>query len=142
MNGKINTKNAAETKQFAHELAKQLKGGEILCLYGNLGSGKTTFVQGLAEGLGIKHRIISPTFIIVRSYKLNKLNFFHIDLYRVDSASKMIGLGIDEIFNNKKNIIAVEWAEKLGKTLPKRRIDIKFTYLNKDQRNIDIKSYE
>lgn len=68
--GKYITNSSEETKKIAENFAKKLKGGDIVALYGELGSGKTTFVQGLAKGLGIKKRIISPTFIIVRSYKI------------------------------------------------------------------------
>src|SRR3989344_5015960 len=127
----ILTKNAAETEKFAINLAKSLKRGDILCLYGNLGSGKTTFVQGLARGLGIKIRIFSPTFIIVRSYEIttphfakasrgkqNSIFFYHIDLFRIQTKQDLLGLGIDEILKDEKNIVSIEWAEKLFDLLP------------------------
>src|SRR5260221_281878 len=87
MNDKIViTKNVKETQEFAKEFATGLKGGDVLLLYGNLGAGKTTFVQGLAKGLGIEKRLISPTFTIVRNYELgirnNAKDFYHVDLYR------------------------------------------------------------
>jgi len=108
-------------------------------LYGDLGRGKTTFVQGFAKGLGINTRIISPTFIILRSYKLKKNNFFHIDLYKIQDEDEIKGLGIEEFLNNKKDIIAIEWAEKLGKFLPKKRIDVFFEDKGGDKRKISIK---
>ncbi len=137
------TKSSTETKDFARKFAKSLKGGDVLLLYGNLGSGKTTFVQGLAEGLGIKERIISPTFIIVREHKvmmndkglmINK--FYHIDLYRVQDSKDIEGLGIKEILNDPNNIVAIEWAEKL-ELLPKG-IKINFEYISENERRISI----
>ena len=141
-NNIVLTKNATETKKFAANFAKNLNAGDILCLYGNLGSGKTTFVQGLAEEFGIKRRIISPTFIIVRSYKVNNMNFYHIDLYRVQSKQDLLGVGIDEILKDEKNIVCIEWAEKLSDLIPQKRIDIRFKHLDNDKREIDIKRYE
>src|SRR3989344_3335881 len=104
------TKNFKETQKLGCDFAKVLKKEDIVCLYGDLGSGKTTFVQGLAEGLGIKSRIISPTFIIMRSHELKNGMFYHIDLYRIGSERDLEGLGIEEIINNKSNIVAIEWA--------------------------------
>ena len=155
MNTSLVTNSAVETKKFAKEFAKSLSQGDILCLYGNLGSGKTTFVQGLAEGLEIEKRIFSPTFIIVRQYKIktphfakasrgkqNSNFFYHIDLYRIQSKQDLLGVGIDEILKDEKNIVCIEWAEKLSDLIPQKRIDIKFKYLDNDKREIDIKRYE
>jgi len=136
------TNSFEETQKLGKEFAKTLKGGELIALYGNLGGGKTTFVQGLALGLGIKRRIISPTFIIIRSYRvlINKKikNFFHLDLYRIETRSDIRGLGIDEIIGNSNNIIVVEWAEKMKDFLPKKRIDIYFEYLDENKRKIKL----
>lgn len=126
------------------------KSANAIALYGDLGSGKTTFVQGLAKGLGIKRRIISPTFIIIRSYKLkaqsekrkttaqNSKLFYHIDLYRTESERDIEGLGIEEIVNDPQNIVAIEWAEKMGRFLPRKRIDIRFAYLSESKRRITV----
>lgn len=130
------TNNSKGTKELGRNFARVLKKGDIVCLYGDLGSGKTTFIQGLAEGLGIKQRIISPTFIIIRSYKLGVRSFYHIDLYRVESERGLEGLGIKEIINNKNNIIVIEWAQNLKNFLPKKRIDVKFSYTGKNKRKI------
>lgn len=132
------TKSFQETQALGEKFAKDLKGGDMLALYGDLGSGKTTFAQGLAEGLGIEKRIISPTFIIVRSYKLRAGSFYHIDLYRIEREKDIEGLGIEEIMNDPKSIVTIEWAEKLGNGLPKKRIDIKFEYVDEDKRRITI----
>ncbi|MBI2195791.1 MAG: tRNA (adenosine(37)-N6)-threonylcarbamoyltransferase complex ATPase subunit type 1 TsaE [Candidatus Levybacteria bacterium] len=138
MKSKI-SENFGQTQRLGKELAKTLKGGSAVCLYGQLGAGKTTFVQGLAKGLGIKQRITSPTFIIVRKYKISKSSvksFYHIDLYRIDTSSDIKNLGLDEILNDKNALVVIEWAEKFGSELPKKRIDIYFENIGKDERKI------
>lgn len=132
------TDDYTETQKVAADFAKELKGGETLALYGELGSGKTTFVQGLAKGLGIKRRIISPTFIIVRTYKISIKYFYHIDLYRIENVREVRSLGLEEIMNDQNSIVAIEWAEKMGDLLPKERIDIHFKYVDESKRKIAI----
>lgn len=125
------------TQEIAQQYVKELKGGNIICLYGELGAGKTTFVQGLARGLGIKGRIISPTFIIVRKYNLdNNKTFYHIDLYRIEKEKDLEGLGIDEILSDKNAIVVIEWAERLGTKLPKDRTEIYFKNIDDHERQI------
>lgn len=130
------SKSARQTFELGEKLANTLKKGSaswrIIACYGELGSGKTTFVQGLAAGLGIKKRIVSPTFIFIRQYS----NFYHIDLYRIEKPEDARGLGLEEIFAEKNAIIAIEWAEKIKNLLPKKRIDIKFEILNENERKI------
>ena len=96
------------TRTFAKNFAKKLKTGSLLALFGDLGSGKTTFIQGLASGLGIKKRVLSPTFIFIRSYKLqNKkplTTFHHIDLYRIQQPEEVRGLGLEEFINDENSI--------------------------------------
>src|SRR3990167_5015394 len=124
---KIKKKSGQGTRQVAKRLAKELRGGDVVALYGNLGSGKTVFVQGLAKALGIKKRILSPTFVFVRSYPTfvnhKKLIFHHVDLYRADSLGDYRLLGLEDFFS-KDSIVAIEWAEKIKKFLPKTRIDV------------------
>ncbi len=104
------SESSIATKNFAKNLIPKIKEKRFVALFGNLGSGKTTFVQGLAEGLRIKERIISPTFIIIRQHKLEDGTFYHIDLYRVENSRDIEELGLNELVNNPKNIIALEWA--------------------------------
>lgn len=140
-------------------LAEGVTFAKVFALYGELGSGKTTFVQGLARGLGIKQRIISPTFIIIREYKVSPPRspfghlgggeattstpvrcsaFYHVDLYRVENERGIEGLGLEEILGDPENIVAVEWAEKVKNILPRKRIDIYFEYLEENKRKITI----
>lgn len=127
---KIKTKSARETQEFGKKLAKEIAGGGIVCLSGDLGAGKTTLVQGAAEGLGIKRRINSPTFIVARNYG----SFWHIDLYRVPNGE---GLGLEDIFSDPKNIVLIEWPEKITHLLPKHHFEIKITAISETEREID-----
>lgn len=137
------TNSFEETQKLGEDFARSLLAGSkgeafnTVALYGDLGSGKTTFVQGLAKGLGIKQRIISPTFVIVRSYKLEVMSFYHIDLYRTENEKDIDGLGLEEILSNPQNITVIEWAEKLKNYLPKKRIDAYFFYENENERKIN-----
>jgi tRNA threonylcarbamoyladenosine biosynthesis protein TsaE len=143
------TENAAETQEFGRELGhsylKNLEEGEqfaprVLCLYGPLGSGKTTFIQGFAKGVGIRSRLLSPTFIIVRRYRVPKfISFlFHIDLYRVKEKSSLFGLGISEILFDDHSISLIEWAERLNDLLPERRLDVYCELLEGERHKIKI----
>ncbi len=144
------TKSAQETQELGEKIANQLTikhqmdgQGQTLSLSGELGSGKTTFIQGLAKGLGIKERILSPTFIMMREYTVHRAkskeqSLYHIDLYRVGNEKDVEGLGLEEIWSDPQNIVAIEWAEKIKKILPKKRIDIHFEYLKEDKREISI----
>ena len=120
-----------ETLKFGRSLAKFLKGGEILALVGSLGSGKTTFLKGLARGLNLKTRVASPSFVIMSRHLLSGKKrefFYHFDLYRLKRQSELAELGFLEILENPKNIVAVEWANRAKKSLPKRTIIIKFEH--------------
>lgn len=139
----IITNSFQETQKLGADFAQKIDSVSTLALYGDLGSGKTTFVQGLALGLGIKKRIISPTFIILRSYKINppageqKLKmFYHVDLYRIHDEKDVKELGLTEIMNDPQNIVAIEWPEKIKDLLPQKRIDIFFEYLDENKRKI------
>lgn len=131
-----------ETKEIAKKLAQNYKNGGIFALIGPLGAGKTIFTQGFAQGLGIPQKIISPTFIIMRQYDIpgnEEGKFYHLDLYRLENIEQIESLGVAEIFQNPKNIIFIEWAEKLGKLLPDKTIKIKFKLLSENSRQIEIK---
>ncbi len=136
----IITKNAQETQDLGEEIGKGLKGGEVLALYGELGSGKTTFVQGLARGMGVRGRILSPTFTLVRSHKIShkSMRLYHMDFYRIDSVHEAEALGLKELWADPKNICVIEWAEKIKEILPRKRWDIKFDYLSENERQIEI----
>ncbi|MER3501624.1 MAG: hypothetical protein IMHGJWDQ_001500 [Candidatus Fervidibacter sp.] len=125
----VATNSEAETKSLGRQLAQLLQGGEVICLIGELGSGKTTFVQGLAEGLGISLLIISPTFTLVREYA-GRLPLFHVDAYRLQNLSaeevqQQIGLWE---YMERGGVVVVEWADLIDDALPKERLDIFFRH--------------
>lgn len=122
------TKNAQETKALGAKVGNSLKAPLVLCLYGELGSGKTTYVQGLAQALGITTRLLSPTYIIVRRYNILKTNGFlyHLDLYRVNNIRD---LGFEDMIADHNSIVVIEWADRIVSNLPKKRIDIYFQSL-------------
>lgn len=141
MGKKIITQSAGETKKLGEKLAREIlrlksrKKAPVLGLVGDLGGGKTTFLQGFAKGLGIKEKILSPTFIIMRRFK----NFYHIDCYRVKKPKEILDLGFKEIIANPKNIIAVEWADRVRKIMPQHTIWIKFEFVDNKTRKITLK---
>lgn len=141
----IITKSAEETKKFGFNLAAALKKEPasnkalIIALEGNLGSGKTTFIQGLAKGLGIKENVLSPTFLILKQFPIalkNFRNLYHIDAYRLKNPQELLELGFKDLIKNPKNIIVIEWADKVKKILPRGIIKIKFENLGKNKRKI------
>ncbi len=139
------TSNFQETRKLGEDFAHELRGGEVLALYGDLGSGKTTFMQGLAKGLGITKNIISPTFIIMRTYQvetgaqgLGIRTLYHLDLYRIADEKQAEDLGLKELMEESENIIAIEWPNKIENMLPENRINIYFEYLEDDKREIRI----
>ena len=134
---KFTSKSTQETKRLGFCWAEKVKKGGVLALYGELGAGKTTFVQGIASGLKIKQTVNSPSFIVVNRYGVNNRQFFyHIDLYRIDNEEEIEELGIKEILADKKNIVAIEWPEELEKWLPKNTIKIYFRNKEKNKREI------
>ena len=141
----IIAKSANETKKIAALLAKKIKEKPqpkqalIVALEGGLGSGKTTFIQGLAQELGIKENVLSPTFVIQKDFSLSLKNFrnlYHIDAYRLKNPQEILDLGFADLIKNPENLIVIEWADKVKKILPKHIMKIKFFNLGKNQRKI------
>ena len=138
----IKTCSPRETQKIAQKLAKSLNGGEVIALFGDLGAGKTVFVQGLARGLGIKRRIISPSFVFMRTYPIilgqKSLTFYHLDLYRGQNMAELTSLGLGEIFS-PESVVVLEWADRIKKELPKKRINVFFETIDEKTRRISIK---
>jgi tRNA threonylcarbamoyladenosine biosynthesis protein TsaE len=138
---KYTTTSSEETQKIGQDLAKEIlslpksKAAKILCLKGNLGGGKTTFLQGFANGLGIKEKIFSPTFVIMKRYD----NFYHIDCYRINKPDDILELDFENIIKNSENIVAIEWPEKIKNVLPKDIIKINFKFIDENQREINLK---
>lgn len=114
-----------ETKNIAKAFAKSLKSGDILCLSGDLGAGKTAFCQALVEALGVKEAVSSPTFTIVNCYEGN-FPIYHFDVYRIDDCDEMYEIGYEEYVYGD-GITIIEWPEKIEAILPDKRYDIKIS---------------
>ncbi|MFA6183850.1 MAG: tRNA (adenosine(37)-N6)-threonylcarbamoyltransferase complex ATPase subunit type 1 TsaE [Parcubacteria group bacterium] len=134
------TKNTQETVKLGKEFAQNVKGGDIICLKGGLGAGKTTFTQGFLKTLGAEGALTSPTFIVMKKYSLKKnsykvKNIYHIDTYRVESED-ILDLGWKELIGNKENIIIIEWPEKIKNIIPFRAVWLNFELIDKDRRRV------
>lgn len=111
-----------ETRKIAFEFAKTLNSGDVLCMYGDLGVGKTAFVQGLAKGLGIDDHITSPTFTIVNEYS-GTLPLYHFDVYRIADSDEMYEIGYEEYVYGD-GVSVIEWPQLIADILPDKRYDI------------------
>ena len=152
------TASPSQTKKLGETLAREIlktkpkKIAQILGLEGGLGGGKTTFLQGFARGLGIKQKILSPTFIIMRKIEVKPLpcggltsvtsikTFYHIDCYRIKKPKEILDLGFKEIISNPQNIVVIEWSDRIKKIMPKTTIWITFKFINKHTRKVVLKS--
>ena len=143
----IFTQKSQETEKAGLNFAKKLLKSRnkeakalVLGLIGELGRGKTTFVQGMARGFKIKEAIISPSFVILKRYQIPETNlwFCHIDCYRIDQSQDLIDLDFEEMLNSFQNIITIEWADRVKNILPDNTFWIKFEYLGPDKRKIII----
>lgn len=138
---KILTYNQDQTKKLAFELAQSYKiRGGVITLFGGLGTGKTTFVQGFAQGLGITGRVLSPTFVLSRIHPVPKSNLvlYHVDLYRLESVTDLNELGLGDLFFDPQAIVLIEWADRLGKLIPKKALQVKLRNLGKNKRQVEI----
>ena len=142
------SKSLKETQKTAEDFLRKIckkkqKKATVVGLFGDLGSGKTAFVQLLAEILGIKETVTSPTFVIMKSYSLKPktLNLkpntlIHIDAYRLESGRELLNLGLEETLKDSKNLVLIEWPERVPDVLPKDLIKISFKFIGKNEREI------
>lgn len=146
------TKGPKETQKLGHFLFKKInlerrKSSLVVALEGELGAGKTTLVQGLAKFLGIKSKIKSPTFTLMKKYPIPKSKIrnltsrflYHLDCYRLKNHRDLLIFGIKDILNDKENIVLIEWPERIKKILPKKHVKISFEHVDQNTRKISIK---
>ncbi len=143
---KIVSKSLSDTQKIAEDFIEKISMGFypnalVVGLYGDLGSGKTTFTQAVAKIFGIKEDITSPTFVIEKIYDISHKNFkklVHIDAYRLDSAKELSALDWEKTMADPKNIIFIEWPERVLEVLPKNHAKINFKFLSENEREIEI----
>lgn len=142
----FSSKSPNQTRKIARICVSFIEKTAVFALVGNLGSGKTTFAKGLAEGFGIKKPATSPTFSLLKSYKLkNKWrgwSLHHFDLYRLKNKSDFLREGFADVFNQPRSIIIIEWPELIKNILPKKRINVVFLIKRNNIRAIKISGIE
>ena len=134
---KFHTISSAQTAKLAEMFAQNVKNKTVILLRGSLGSGKTTFAQGFAKGLGIEEIVNSPTFNIVKVYNYEKNNLYHIDAYRLENNQKDIGLSE---YINSPGIVIIEWPEFVSSIIPKNNISIEMINEGDDKRTIIVEA--
>lgn len=143
------TNSVLETKKIGNNLAHQVlkskpsKQAIVIGLVGELGGGKTSFVQGFAKGLGVKEKILSPTFVIMKRFVIQNLRFtnlYHFDCYRIEKPSELLELGFKKIIQNPNNIVIIEWAGRIKRIIPKNATWINFDFIDEKKRKIIISS--
>lgn len=133
------TKNKEETIELGKRLGKVLTKGSIIGFFGDLGSGKTTMIKGVAQGLGVNELVKSPSFVVVTEYK-GRLPVYHIDLYRIADSNELPEIGFDQYLYGE-GISLIEWAERAGNLLPTDAVKVKFEIINHNQRSITITNF-
>lgn len=131
----LTTHSPAETQRLGQHLGQLVRAGDIICLEGDLGSGKTCFTQGLGRGLGITEDIHSPTFILANEHRGGRWMLYHLDVYRMRSADEAMGIGLDDYLAGD-GVVVIEWAEKIRAALPAECMWIKFDYAGENDRRL------
>ena len=133
------SRSPEETRAYGERIGKLLKGGEWLALEGNLGAGKTHFIQGMARGLGIGDvPVTSPTFVFVHEFR-GRRPFAHVDLFRIEREEDLLDLGLLEYLDSPW-VVAIEWADKGGRFLPSERLTVRLTHRSETCRQIKIEA--
>jgi tRNA threonylcarbamoyladenosine biosynthesis protein TsaE len=133
------SRSPEQTRRVGVRLGGALQAGDVICLQGDLGAGKTTFVQGVAEGWGSRDSVSSPTFIIVNVYRgVDDKQLFHMDAYRLDSTSEAEELDLDSMLS--RGPLLIEWPERMERLIPRQRLLIQFEYMNQEEREMKFKS--
>ncbi|MCI5879897.1 MAG: tRNA (adenosine(37)-N6)-threonylcarbamoyltransferase complex ATPase subunit type 1 TsaE [Bacillales bacterium] len=138
MEFKVTSNNEYDTIELAQNLESEKFPNMIICLTGDLGSGKTVFAKGFANALGISEVVNSPTFTIIKEYLEGEMPLYHMDVYRLDGNTD--GIGIEEYFH-KNGVVIIEWAETIKDILPKERLEISFKIVDENKRVLLIKPF-
>jgi len=138
MDYKLTTNREEETIEIAQNIESEKFPNMVICLIGDLGSGKTIFTKGFADALGIEENITSPTFNIIKEYNNEEMNLYHMDLYRLEGDVR--NLGLEEYFE-KDGVVIIEWADMIEDYLPEERLEIRFKVVDEDTRVLIFKPY-
>ena len=138
MEYKITSRSVEDTMELAENIESEKFPGMVICLEGELGSGKTVFVKGFAKSLGIEETITSPTFSLIKEYNSGEMPLVHMDVYRIENSDNSIGF---EDYFNKDNVCIIEWAEMIEDRLPKERLELEFRVIDENTRVIVLKPY-
>ncbi len=137
MHLEILSKSSLATIDLGKKFSKVLEGGDIIIFSGELGGGKTTFIAGLAGGLGIKENLSSPSFTILNLYNAGKLKLVHIDFYRLDGIDEFDNIGLDDHIYDDSAVLCIEWGEKIRQYIKKDNLSISFNYIIKDEESMN-----
>ena len=138
MDYKYTSRNETDTIELAQNIESEKFPNMVICLDGELGSGKTLFVKGFAQALGIEENITSPTFNLVKEYDHGELPLYHMDMYRAEDNVESIGI---EDYFNKNGVTIIEWAEMVEDYLPSERLDLKFIIIDENTRIIKLEPH-
>lgn len=128
------SRSPEETRQIGQALGERLKAGDVVATVGELGAGKTCFLQGLVQGLGVTETATSPTFVLINQYR-GRLPVYHLDAFRTQSLTELLDLGLEELFGGE-GVTVVEWADKLLPLLPSHAITVRISGLGDEPREI------
>ena len=128
-------------QQLGRDIARTLQIGDVLMLHGDLGAGKTTLAQGVAEGLGIDSPVQSPTFTLVREHEARGMKFYHLDLYRLNEPDELEDIGYESFIEPVDGVSLIEWPERAGDWLPDRFMLIQIDHLGGDRRRVTMSAY-
>ncbi|MBS3736522.1 MAG: tRNA (adenosine(37)-N6)-threonylcarbamoyltransferase complex ATPase subunit type 1 TsaE [Candidatus Bipolaricaulota bacterium] len=129
------TGSPEETKGIGKKLVRKYGPNRVFCLFGPLAAGKTTLVKGLAEELGVKKTIVSPSYVLLREYE-GESTLYHLDLFRIQSGEEFVEAGLDEYLLEPEGIVAIEWADRIEDILPENRVDVELELVDEGKRII------
>jgi len=134
------TNSAEDTIELGRKLAADLQPPRLVLLRGDLGAGKTTMVKGIAEAFhaASQENVTSPTFTLIHEYRAPQMSVYHIDLYRIDTPRELATLGLDELMNDERNLVLIEWGEKFPSLVKQRDVEIEIDRLSPEQRKIQV----
>jgi tRNA threonylcarbamoyladenosine biosynthesis protein TsaE len=133
---RVQLNDLADTEKFGRALAEQARAGDLICLQGDLGAGKTTLVQAIARGLGVKGWVNSPSFAILHEYS-GRLPLYHMDFYRLNSSDEIIEIGLDDYFASQ-GLTVIEWAERAEEILPREKMCLNIRHAGEFTRLVEI----